>query len=310
MNVRVEFNVTRHCNKKCDFCYIKQRNGNIEIKKLKEYVEIFRPNNVVLTGGEALLHPDIINIFEYLYSKKVKIALFTNCLLVNKQLIKKLASYKVSLQVSYPERDKNILNILKDARLNDLKIITSTILKRETMYKIKEILNDLKDFDMNAFLYPTPINRYPKHKLIYGEEWNEMTNSLFSLAKENGNNIYYELSYVELNDPKDIPDELKCSAGGNNVVFIDSDGRRLPCCLMSDLFENKKISYQIPKCNICGGGCTALKIYYNHDPRCRKGKFVPICPLLLVNEERKKFSDKGFVKSYFHKGKKYYTEQI
>lgn len=305
MNARVEINVTRRCNKSCSFCYIKQKEIDINPSVIKKFINKYRPLEVILTGGEPLLHPKIFEIIRFIRSKNITVAIFTNCLALNKKTIKRIKKHQVRIQASYHQHDPKILLKLKAAKKLGIHILTSTIFLRETLKDLNQILKDLRPFDTNAFLFPIPINRNPLSNLISGVEWIEMTELLLKKSKKFGNNVYYELAYINKTD--EIPKELRCSAGREDVIFVDSDGKRIPCCLMSDLFENKKIKFKIPSCQICGGGCTALDMVYGHDPRCND-KFTPICPLLLVNNDREKFTDKNFTANYFRQWKKEYMK--
>jgi len=101
---RVEINVTRKCNKKCRFCYIKRKNINIKRSVLRKVIKKYQPEEVILTGGEPLLHPEIFEIIQDIKNQKIQnIALFTNCLTLNKKIINRLKKLKVRIQASYPQ---------------------------------------------------------------------------------------------------------------------------------------------------------------------------------------------------------------
>lgn len=306
MDIRLEINVTRKCNKSCSFCYIKQKEIDIDPAAVKKFIKKYQPREVILTGGEPLLHPKIFDIIKFIRSKNITVASFTNCLALNKKTIKRIKKQQVRIQASYHQHNPKVLLKLKVAKKLGIDILTSTIFLRETLKNLDRILNDLRPFNTNAFLFPIPLNRGSLSNLISGAEWAEMTDLLLKKSKKFGNNVYYELAYI--NHVDEIPKELGCSAGREDVIFVDSDGRRTPCCLMSDLFGNKKIKFKIPFCQVCGGGCTALAMVYGHDPRCNE-KFTPVCPLLLVNENMERFADKKFTANYFRQWQREYMER-
>jgi len=301
---RVEINVTRKCNKKCRFCYIKRKNINIKRSVLRKVIKKYQPEEVILTGGEPLLHPEIFEIIQDIKNQKIQnIALFTNCLTLNKKIINRLKKLKVRIQASYPQHNLKTLIKLKALKRKKFNILSSTILLRKTFKKIDLILRDLSLCDVNVFLFPIPLNRNSMANLISGEEWHYMTEALLEKAKKYGNNLYYELAYVK---GSTVPKVLGCSAGREDVMFIDSDGERIPCCLMSDIKYSKK---RVKHFNLVTGECAALKMVYKKDPRVKSEKYLPVCPLLLVDKKRQKFSETKFAEKYFIKWKEKYIRE-
>lgn len=79
--------LTRSCNLRCEFCYVKSagysENDKIEYDKLKEIIDFCSEANVkyiFLTGGEPLTYPNLIDILKYIKAKPhpMAIAIATN----------------------------------------------------------------------------------------------------------------------------------------------------------------------------------------------------------------------------------------
>ena len=92
--------LTRDCNLRCKFCYAKSAgysvNERVSIDNLKKIVDFCNAANVkfiVFTGGDPLLHPDLIGILTYIKEKtpSIQVAVPTNgVLLENKDFCKQL----------------------------------------------------------------------------------------------------------------------------------------------------------------------------------------------------------------------------
>lgn len=90
--------ITNHCNEKCKHCYHTfDKYGERKELSTKEVFQIiddvydlgvFR---ITLSGGEALLRPDIMDVLEYIHSKHMLLVLFTNGLLLDNNIIDVLA---------------------------------------------------------------------------------------------------------------------------------------------------------------------------------------------------------------------------
>ena len=95
--------VTSNCNMRCNFCYKSASfNGtSIDISNIDTIIKHFagKCKNIVLTGGEALLHPQIEEIIMKT-TEKFEVSLLTNGLLLSRidsNMLKKLVHIQVSL---------------------------------------------------------------------------------------------------------------------------------------------------------------------------------------------------------------------
>jgi len=103
--VHVQFMPTNRCNLNCSFCSCAARNKNIEMdfnlaKKIIDDLKDLGCKAVTITGGgEPLFYPQIEELIEYFYRKKIKIGLVTNGLLlhkVSKDTLNKLVWCRIS----------------------------------------------------------------------------------------------------------------------------------------------------------------------------------------------------------------------
>ena len=99
--------ILRECNISCRSCY------NCRPHSVKPYDQIVndfegmlaqrRLHTVSLTGGEVTLHPDLIRIVTYIRSRGVKVAIVTNGVLIDSDMVSSLK-----------KADANLYNTLRD----------------------------------------------------------------------------------------------------------------------------------------------------------------------------------------------------
>lgn len=112
----ISWNITRRCNQKCAHCYLDagELEGRDEISTpeafrfIDEIAGLSAGAMLVLTGGEPLLRPDILEVASLASSKGLTVVLGTNGTLLDKITIEKLLSSGVkgvgiSLDAATPE---------------------------------------------------------------------------------------------------------------------------------------------------------------------------------------------------------------
>ncbi len=94
----VVFNLTRRCNLDCQHCYLESKNINyknelttLQIKNVIDSLARIDIPILLFSGGEPLMHKDILPLIEYAKGKKIRVGLSTNGTLLTKGLAKKLA---------------------------------------------------------------------------------------------------------------------------------------------------------------------------------------------------------------------------
>ena len=88
-----EFEILSQCNFDCDMCYAK---GHDALLSKEDWFHLFDLAHqagllyALLTGGEIFLHPNFIELYNYLYDLGVKITLYTNGSLLNHRILEAL----------------------------------------------------------------------------------------------------------------------------------------------------------------------------------------------------------------------------
>lgn len=112
----LQFELSSRCNERCIHCYIPNEKKNhgfdMPTTKVKSILDEFATMggiHVTLSGGEAFLHKDLIDIAEYCREKDLKITILSNLISLKDEQIERLKAVNLSLiQVSLYSMDPAI----------------------------------------------------------------------------------------------------------------------------------------------------------------------------------------------------------
>lgn len=216
LHKKIKFNtlfleITNSCNCKCKHCY----NSSGEKKAIEFSMEEFNKTvseflkykitSVVLSGGEALLHPNIWNFIDILREKKLDVTLLTNGKLLNNESVKRLKSRKVYIQLSLDGaspvtndfiREKgsfhdamNALTVLNEQKYTE-RLSVNTVINSVNCNEVLDIINICEKFSVSAigFNFLNNSGRAKKNGLFVTE--NELYHTINRINKNrNGENI-------------------------------------------------------------------------------------------------------------------------
>ena len=193
----LQFELSSRCNERCIHCYIPNEKKNhgfdMPLAKVKSLVDEFAAMggiHVTLSGGEAFLHKDIVEIAEYCREKDLKISILSNLIAITDEQIERLKKVNLSLiQVSLYSMDPEIHDFITTvkgsfARSNakSLKIKAQTdyimmaradldtenLANRLSLEETEEVLRDIIEHDIqykNETLKQKPISEEIKFNL-------------------------------------------------------------------------------------------------------------------------------------------------
>lgn len=112
----LQFELSSRCNERCIHCYIPNEKKNtgfdmptVKVKSILDEFAAMGGIHVTLSGGEAFLHKDIIEIAEYCRKKDLKITILSNLISLKDEQIERLKKVNLSLiQVSLYSMDPEI----------------------------------------------------------------------------------------------------------------------------------------------------------------------------------------------------------
>ena len=98
------FRINRRCNLSCPFCQAPSESINeMTISQIDVILNLLRPmglRSVKITGGEPLLHDDIVSIIQTCTDLDIATTVCTNAILVNQKLVDLFLKYRCQLKVS------------------------------------------------------------------------------------------------------------------------------------------------------------------------------------------------------------------
>lgn len=120
MIARIQFELSSRCNERCIHCYIpndkKNKGFDMPTQKVKSILDEFAEMggiHVTLSGGEAFLHKDLIEIVKYCREKDLKITILSNLISLKDDQIADLKDADLSLiQVSLYSMDPEIHDLI------------------------------------------------------------------------------------------------------------------------------------------------------------------------------------------------------
>jgi len=163
------------CNCRCVMCDIWKGNNNVkqleedDIIKLLDSLRRLDTKEVVMSGGEALMHPNFFRLCEIIKSRKIKITLLSTGLLLKKyasEILAKTDEVIVSLDGSREVHDKirNIPNAyvkLKEGvqelkRLNPkFKVTARSVIQKENFRDFPNIVDAAKEIGLDQISFLT-----------------------------------------------------------------------------------------------------------------------------------------------------------
>ncbi len=238
----VSLEVTRSCNLRCKHCYndsgVQKRNelSFEEIKQLIDELENTGVLNVMLTGGEPLLHPRLFDIIELIRLHSMSCMLFTNGTLLTKEVVTALKGRVLSVTVSIDgavpethdsfrgvpnsfEKTVKAVKMLKEA---GIPVRCSVCIHKGNLREVTDIVRLLEELKVN------PDRMRPVSYTGRSEE-----SAVCVSPEEYGNVLEGLRNYEEVRGHVkiELPSTLRiknCGIGRRSIV-IRSDGEVAPC---------------------------------------------------------------------------------
>ena len=177
--LRVSWRLTDRCNLKCLHCYAtceseaKQKELPLEtIKSIVDKLEEANIFEISLTGGEIFVRHDLKEIIEYINSKNITLALFTNATLVlsNYEWLKEchIRRFNISLDGLEEEHDllrgkgnfKRTVDAIKLLQKDGARIVINCVINSLNVHRLVEILHFFVENKLEfQFSLMTPIGR-------------------------------------------------------------------------------------------------------------------------------------------------------
>ena len=236
------FEVTNRCNLRCKHCYNDsgaKRDNELTFEEIKELIDNLANLgvlNVVLSGGEPLLHPHFFDMTEYIRSKPMSCIVFTNGTLITKKTVQKfkelgILSVATSIDGATPETNDSFrgvpgsfkktvkaIEMLKEA---EIPVRVNICLHKGILGEFSGVLALLKKWEITDYsIWPVSYTGRLKEldSVITPEEYKKVVEQL----KE------YETAEKMKDEFPYVPQLINCGAGRNSLT-IRSNGTVVPC---------------------------------------------------------------------------------
>lgn len=290
--------LTEQCNLKCDYCIRGgKKNNNLSLKKLKFILRTndFSNDQVLLTGGEPLLHENFREIALNCLDKFKYVSVNTNGLLLNENTIitNSRIHYQVSLDGNEIEHDSlrgkgTFVQVLNNIKLLDhigISYNIASVINRSNYTKIEQlipILYELKNMKYWKVESQLPFGCGVREQCVDVKEWNNVVDLLISKTpfKLKIKKLFNFSAIDELS--KEKRDELKnrklLNCGScKQKVYIYPDLTVYPCTCLKDFplgnLEEDSLN------NILSGEKAQIFVDYKLDSysQCLSCKYLDIC---------------------------------
>lgn len=186
----VYLSLTRKCNMSCEFCSSKSgpnvdTTGELTYEEIKNrlipVLQKISPRSLILSGGEPLIRPDILDIIDVFYEKlpTVNLVLQTNGLLLNKEMLDtirtRISYIEVSIEdIFYNEslRQKlcETIDLIKQVGIS---MQFSYVISRDNVKYVQEVLQLVNKYKASIlFRFVSPIGNAINERVqfMYAED--------------------------------------------------------------------------------------------------------------------------------------------
>jgi len=251
------FELTPYCNLDCKMCYVHLQDPSVKEKMLsgKQWIALIQEaiehgmTRACLSGGEAMTHPDFLEIYMFLINSGVAVQVKTNGILLEEQMLEVFKKYPpLMLDVSlygcdsesyiavtgvdaYERVVSNIQTVL-DNKLNTRIMITPS---EYVMPWIEQVMRLADSFGVSVML--TDFLIHPNDNTGRSKEDYDIDDSQFEMIDRLKYEIFNEEDLAKDEYEPDIEMEAAMSTmssglrclGGRGMFTINWDGTMSPC---------------------------------------------------------------------------------
>ena len=251
---KVDVALTYGCNNQCPHCYNEANRLAMPSLPMSHWFRVFDRivglgiPHVILTGGEATLHPDFLKIVEYADQSGLVVGLNSNGRYLSyAPFMEKAANAGLNhVQITLGSCYKNVhdqmmgadsfdqtIQGIRTAISSGIHVITNTTLMRSNLGHIEPLIEFLYDlgirtFAMNGMIYAGGGFDHPN--AIHTEELPAIIAKVRNLADEYGMRFlwYTPTEYCRMSPVELDVGTKKCNAGEYSIC-IEPNGDVLPC---------------------------------------------------------------------------------
>lgn len=297
--------ITKQCNLSCPFCIRESRREDQELSfddisnYLKEIKLNFPDAKLIITGGEATLHPD----FRKILSESVQ--LFKKCILCsngtrkivfveNSDLLQK-CTVQISIDGNEECHDKlrgkgnykksrSTIEYLIDKGSN---IVIASTISRNNVYSIKEMIDDMIKIGVRNFKIsqemPSGYAVLRGEDHLSTEEWNEFYRECVKFANERDIKISIKKMFPFIGkklNMKGVTNDMLLMAGckaGMTQIYIYPDKKVYGCPMLMEYPILNLKTNNISEIEKTSNECKLFQYCLPEDSTCKECQYLNIC---------------------------------
>ncbi|MDO8570958.1 MAG: radical SAM protein [Candidatus Daviesbacteria bacterium] len=267
----IAFNVTRKCNKGCDYCYLSLTGEELSFDKIREILESVDVETVTLTGGEPLMHPDIKELLSFLSQRGNHIHLLSNGILLTEDYLPAISEANAELFVTYNDSNKKISGNLHEANQRGIDVNLHHVLTERSVASLDDVCQNINFAKSLLLLYPTDLGQEIVN-MYDPEKWFPLLDRAISITQLHGIKTYFEQAFAKKG--LDLAKQQPCPTGKD--LFIDANGMSYPCCLLVDKVQGNErlvpVRMNPKKCN-----------FIRDNPLPDSSDYIRICPIVITD---------------------------
>jgi len=214
--------VTTQCNLNCAYCedFGQRRNGQaLPPLALDDALRLLRvvrsgTDRLILTGGEPLLHPDIVPLVTRAHGELRfrHLTLMTNGLLLpqHEALLPALDRLVISLDSTDPDLWSSLIGMPRETaqsihdnvrhyaqkqRAFGYRLVVNCVLSPETLPGARQVLDFCRQHGLLVSFSPQAVNNWPRYELLVSDDYHELLQELMDL-KRRGAPILGSMAYL------------------------------------------------------------------------------------------------------------------
>lgn len=272
---KLDFEITLDCNASCEFCYQRKwvkTHAQLNLGLIKEILEKNNIEEILITGGEPLIYPEITEILKHLEEKKIFFTILTNGKALDNNMIEILNSSKNIKSICFSlDGDEKQHNRIRGEEayqkvMSAIDILTcpkhiNSVMLEDNLESIKDLVRFANAKDIPIIVQPNEI--YTEKEL---EESKNILTSVLGCCPEIFINIGAQETYLkvmhnikELKEyvlknslrcsfqPAWIADDyehtdkncmISCSAHSEKALRIDPEGNIIWCRIIRHILGN------------------------------------------------------------------------
>lgn len=210
------------CNCRCAMCDIWKDNQNLkqltekDVKGLLETFKKFDTKQVLMSGGEAILHPNFFKFCEILKKESIKVSLLSTGLTLKKHAVQIVENvYDVIVSLDGDEETHNDIRNIPDAfnKLKEgvqaiksikpgFKITGRSVIHRLNFYKWPAIIDSAKEMGLDQISFlPADISSHAFNRKVL---WSDARQHAILLDKDDLPELKNIIEYLILNYKKEF----------------------------------------------------------------------------------------------------------